>query len=112
MHTDYESVATYPSYEEANERQTELLSYGLSAFVVRESTGFLEVYMGVVPKFHLFVPKEQASEAREIVQLQADADHVHIANCPKCGSSEVKEIGVVKNYQSGYFAQSLDCAWQ
>ncbi|MDQ8183751.1 hypothetical protein [Pelagicoccus sp. SDUM812005] len=76
--------------------------------MVRESTGFLEVYMGVLPKFHLFVLKDDAAAARDIVGLEAASDHVHIACCPKCGSSEVEDVGVLKNSQAGYFAQSLE----
>ncbi len=108
MHTDYEAVGDYPSYEEANERQHELLSCEIPAFVVRESTGFLEVYIGQLPRFYLYVSKDIAPEARKIVDHTASEDHKHIASCPACGSSDVVEIGVVKNYHRDHWIHLLE----
>lgn len=94
LHTDYDTVGEYLSYDIANERQHELLSYDIPAFVVRESTGFLEVYSGQIARHLLFVRKEHAEAAREVIQPIADPEHRHIAPCPKCGSSDVREIEV------------------
>lgn len=103
LRSDYESVGDYLSYEEANERQIELLWHDISAYVVRESTGYLEVYTGQIARHRLFVQKEDAEAARDFVKLVADADHRHIASCPKCGSADVQEVET-----KGYLAYVLE----
>lgn len=87
-------VATYPSYEEANARQIDLWASTFESEVIRESTGFEELYLGIMPRYHLFVHEEDFDGAMEVVRLVEDPEHTHIASCEKCNGSDVVEIGI------------------
>lgn len=89
-----EIIATYPSYQEANDRQLDLLACDIGAKVIRESTGFMELYFGSLPKYHLIVHEKHADEARERLKLVRDPEHKHIASCRNCGSGNVTELGI------------------
>ncbi len=96
-------VATYPSYEEANERQLDLLASGIGAKVIRESTGFMELYFGVLPRYHLIVHEEFAEDASDKLKLVQDPDYKHIAACKKCDGSNVVELGIDDGIGSVYW---------
>jgi hypothetical protein len=97
-------VVTYPSYEEANNRQLELLAEDIDALVSYVPTGWDQAYLGRNPIYALMVAEEQIDEAIDIIRLVADESHRHFYRCPKCGSGDVKECALDEGFGVGPFS--------
>ena len=100
-------LATYPSYQEANERQLDLLAADIDAMVQYVPTGFDQVYWGSLPIYALVVPPEQIDDAFEVIRLIADEDHRCLFRCPKCDSNDVRERRLDEGFGSGPFSFTL-----
>lgn len=86
-------VAIYVTYEEANERQLDLLAAGIDASVEYGTTDDYGFGSGAAA-YCLIVPYEEASRAVECLAPRIDATIESIAACPRCNSSDVKELQV------------------
>lgn len=100
-------VATYPAYDLANERQVDLLAAGIEALVWYVPTGMEQVYLGTLPVYALMVPAERADEAREIIRLLPDEDHVCLFRCPHCGSEHVAPKSLEDSILTGWWSMVL-----
>lgn len=79
-------LAAYPSYEEANERQLDLLAAGIDAKI--------EYVPNTGERYRLLVEEARVDEAWELIALEADLSAKSIAACPHCGSSAVRELEI------------------
>src|SRR5688572_13646833 len=100
-------IATYPSYQEANERQLDILAADIDARVEYVPNGVEQVYLGANPIYALWVSRERAVEAFEIIRLLADENHLSIFRCPKCESNDVKERSLGEGFGTGPFSLAL-----
>ncbi len=94
-------IARYPSYEEANERQLDLLAANLDARVEYVPTGADQVFFGKNPVYALVVDDDQAARAQEIIKLVVDENHECLYRCPKCQSASVRECGLDRGFLPG-----------
>jgi hypothetical protein len=100
-------IATFPSYEEANERQLEILAADIDALVRYVPTGWNQAYFGTLPIYALLVPEEFSDQASELIQLSADEQHKCLYRCPKCDSNDTKEKSLEEGFGLGPFSFAL-----
>ena len=97
-------VATYPSYEEANERQLDLLAAEVDSLVEYVPTGFDQVYYGANPIYALTVSDDQVDQAIEIIRLIPDEHHLCLYRCPNCQSHHIKELRLDEGFGTGWLS--------
>jgi predicted RNA-binding Zn-ribbon protein involved in translation (DUF1610 family) len=85
-------LTTYGSYDEANDRQLDLLAAGIDARVDFTPAGHTSAMSPGSGAYSLFVEEMRFEEAAEIVSPGCDTGAESIAACPRCGSSAVREI--------------------
>jgi len=100
-HSKVKCIATYPTYEEANERQLDLLAADLDAKIQYVPTGADQVYFGRNPVYALVVEDEEVGPAKEIIRLVAEETHDCLYRCPKCQSANVRECPISRGFLPG-----------
>jgi hypothetical protein len=84
-------LTTYVSYEEANDRQLDLLASGIDARVEYVPSGGISALGGSLGTYQLWVDGEKISDAALLIAPALDPSATSIAACPRCGSSDVTE---------------------
>ncbi len=87
-------LASYGTYEMANDQQITLLAAEIDALVEFVPPGFEELRHQETrkPGYALMVEDEKFDEAVRMLSLQAEPDYKCLFSCPTCGSDNVKEI--------------------
>lgn len=100
-------IATYPLYEEAEERQLDMLAAEIDALVEYVPTGWDQVYFGTLPIYALLVPEEFADRALELIRLIPDENHKCLYRCPRCESDNIKEESLDQGFGLEPFSFAL-----
>ena len=98
-------LATYSSYEEANERQLDLLAAEIDATVEYAPPGELSSVTTQLGTYHLLVDEAQEEEACAVVFPAIDPSEKSILHCPKCKGDNVQ--GFIMNSSIDVFLLML-----
>jgi predicted RNA-binding Zn-ribbon protein involved in translation (DUF1610 family) len=94
-------------YEEANQRQLDLLAENIDAVVSYIPTGADQVYMGRLPIYALMVEEDRLDDAINLFYLPPDENHICLFACPHCSSARVSETSIDSGFGSGIFSALL-----
>ena len=86
------TIASYLTYEEANDNQHTLLSYEIDCVIEMPGQHILSVAHGDLPEYHLMVHESDAEQALDLITRPIDDDYTPLITCPHCGSGKKKEV--------------------
>ena len=98
-------IASYPSYEEANDHQHTLLSYEIDCMIEMPGQHVFHIMQGDLPEYHLLVPEEDAERALDLITRPTVDDYVPLITCPYCQSGNKKEVEL--SFMAGLFVLIL-----